>query len=178
MDKQQGLSDEKSVTQKFGEAVRATRDRHAREINSIACKGMDISREQLRKLEMVDKTAPAVIIRAMEKRFISIHKAYELNKSLQKIPEDDRETYAVLALEKILVERESGTFKLRQISNRISKIISIASKNEKFLTTDNLDIYLNYSGLCLSDIADIIDDEIFALSKFKLIVQKRRQGID
>jgi hypothetical protein len=164
------MNEIQSATQKFGAAKR---NRHERETMAILGKTQDVSRENMRKVEKVDKTAPAAISKAMGKT-ISIHKAYEINKFLQRMPEEERDALAVWLLCQEIEERESGVRKEKVIAKKLSAVMTIAARYSKYLTEEAVDIYLKYDRKSLSDCADMIDDAIWRLQDLKLIFQKRR----
>jgi hypothetical protein len=166
----QETAEEPASPQNFGAGKP---DRHDRETLAILGKAQGMSRETIRKIEKVDKEAPAMIRKAMGKT-ISIHKAAELNKLLRRLPEGEREAAAIWLLQKDVTDRASGTRREKRIAGKLSDVMSIARLNEGLLTEESVDIYLKYNLKSPSDIADMLDGEIYRLSKLKLIVQNRR----
>ncbi|GHV03069.1 hypothetical protein FACS1894211_15500 [Clostridia bacterium] len=160
---------ENELTQIFGAA---RRNRHDRETMAKLAKTQNFSRETLRKVEKVDNTAPQIIKDAMGK-VISIHKAYAFNKYLQSMPEEERDAIAVWLLQKEIGNRTTGASKERAIVKNLSDVMTIARRYEKILTGESVDLYLKHNPVGLSQLAEMLDDEIFRLSRFKLIIQKR-----
>jgi hypothetical protein len=53
--------------------------------------------------------------------------------------------------------------------------MTIARRHEKYLTEESIGLYLKHNtAASLSDMADLLDGEMYRLSQFKLLIQKRR----
>ena len=172
MNDKKEIANLKLSTHNLGAAAK-TRARHARETLAILGKTQNLSRETFRRVEKVDKEAPAVLKEAMGKT-VSIHKAFEINKYLQQMPEEEREVLAVWLISKAVEEKQSGAWRERVIANKLSDIMSIAHRNKKLITDESVDIYLKYNNIAITDAIDIIDDEIYWLYVLKKIFQNRK----
>ena len=158
------------LTQKKGEAAK-TRARHSRETMAKLGEIAQLSRETMRKFEKVEKEAPAALREAMGKT-ISIHKAAEINKYIQRMPEEEREGLAVWLILKAVEEKQSGVWREKMIANKLSAIMSIARKNSKYLNEECAEIFLKFNSVKVSEAIDFIDDEIHWLYVLKKVFQK------
>ncbi|MDR3318503.1 MAG: hypothetical protein LBS99_03620 [Clostridiales bacterium] len=159
-----------SAPQNFGAA---TRNRHDRETLTALGKSAGVSRETLRKVEKIDKTAPAVLRKVMGKT-ISFHKAYEFNQRLQSMPEEEREVWAVWLIQKEIEDKASGVFREKRIAAKLADIMTAAQRNGKCLTEEAVDLYLQHTTDDISDIIGSVGEEIRLLCKLRQMFLSRK----
>ena len=149
-----------------------TRARHERETLAQLGKMAQMSRETFRKFETVENTAPKFIKEIMGKgNKISINKAYQITKTIQKVPEDEREELAYLLVVRYFEERDSGVFREKRIAKKLTDIITMAKRNEKIITVEAVEVYLKYNinQFVVSDALDTISEEMELFDKLREI---------
>ncbi len=157
------------LPQNFGEGEK----RHERETMRILAKEAGVSHETLRKVEKVDTTAPELVKEAMGSKIISIDKAYQINRELQKTPEERRAEMAQEILAESMKKKEAELARRQKIAEKIENMIYGVSCHLSLVTQENVDIMLEESAWSHNDWFENIDLAIGALNEIKGFIKNR-----
>ena len=164
-----GQCQETNIPQNFGECEK----RHERETMRLLAKEAGVSHETLRKVEKVDKTAPEPVKTAMENKVISIDKAYQINRELQKTPEERRAEMAREIIAESMKKKEAELARRQKIAAKIERMICDLVIEKTSITQENVDFFLEETSQSCSDWIISIDDAIGTLNEIKGYIQNR-----
>lgn len=132
-----------------------------------------ISERTLAKVEKVDTTAPEPLKEAMGSKIISIDKAYQINRELQKTPEERRAEMAREIIAESMKKKEAELARRQKIAEKIENMIYGVSCHLSLVTQENVDIMLEESAWSHNDWFENIDLAIGALNEIKGFIKNR-----